>query len=855
MNPQEFCREKGYMSTLLLTYDFDPLFFERVGLRNLWLGDTGDIIVLADARRLSECSSRWPGQLRNLGRRYQLLPAATTGAFHPKVILRVGENGGAVWLGSGNVTFGGWGGNKELGVAWAFGPGNKDTGTWLAAMLERYSSWCPSGLQHDVLRRMRDTPWVQSSAADNRGGSDPLLTSYGGSSLSSQLRLRWAGRRFSEAWMATGSTDENGALLRWLHGEFGVRQARVIVDQNRSEFLAGKIAALPLEAEVMQHPDPRTLHAKFLWLNGPDGPAAIVGSANCSAAAWLLAPDAGGNIEAVVVYDRARPAQFSSVLDLFHSGELTSVRLKTSKSPVKKKTASASTGTILGEIVWEVSSGEVRVRFGRVERAIIAVTLKVDGTTVSMHAVEPTGIIWVAEVPELFAKPESVFVDFEVQFSDGAISRIRGWVNDLTELRHASRGRRVAETLLSLARVQTTTEQQRVVTSLQRIGLALLSEPEAFPDPLSTTDKASKSRPAENGTHPENINPDDFVRSIDEVHPSQTITPGQRPHHSVSLFGVMRALFGAEESQGPEDGIEADPVKSSGGSPTKKPRPRVKPQVPETELPRPEERYINRLHNHMDMFLERLSSDDFSEQCTATQLVQAAAYPIAVATLGLRGGWTDKDAAGGWIRQVCDALFNIKLKHTGLLATVSARYVEQGRITDFERVVGDGTLWLALLSSLGSLMRKDDNTGLEKALALRAVYTSRDLIASGSAGRMGALLGQIDEERAQTVLRGAPEVVKLLDKLESYLLRHWDELMSAQETARPLYEVGDLLWHPKPGWSEVCEETQWGYVMDAYLHMRAYTTRVSSKFYLNVTKAVEHDGKLAMNLENVCGSS
>jgi hypothetical protein len=85
------------------------------------------------------------------------------------------------------------------------------------------------------------------------------------------------------------------------------------------------------------------------------------------------------------------------------------------------------------------------------------------------------------------------------------------------------------------------------------------------------------------------------------------------------------------------------------------------------------------------------------------------------------------------------------------------------------------------------------------------------------------------------------------------MLRRWDYLTKAQETARPLYEVGDLLWNPKPGWAEVWEETQWGYTTEAYLHMRAYCTRVSSKFFLNVTKAAKGDEKLAENLGEICG--
>lgn len=110
MNPREFCSLPGYTAALFLTYDFDPVFFERVVLRELWAGGTGDIVVVADRSRVDASLDRWGGGVVHLGRRYQLIPAAVEGPFHPKVILRAGPEGVIAWVGSGNLTFGGWGG-------------------------------------------------------------------------------------------------------------------------------------------------------------------------------------------------------------------------------------------------------------------------------------------------------------------------------------------------------------------------------------------------------------------------------------------------------------------------------------------------------------------------------------------------------------------------------------------------------------------------------------------------------------------------------------------------------------------------------------------------------------------------
>src|SRR4051812_12866385 len=120
-SPREFCRLPKAHTTILLTYNFDAIFFERVVLNDLWAGGTGDVLVVADPVQISAAVSSWGGQLKHLGRSYQLFPATTQGRFHPKVILRLSKEGGFVWVGSGNLTHGGWGGNRELCAAWEVG--------------------------------------------------------------------------------------------------------------------------------------------------------------------------------------------------------------------------------------------------------------------------------------------------------------------------------------------------------------------------------------------------------------------------------------------------------------------------------------------------------------------------------------------------------------------------------------------------------------------------------------------------------------------------------------------------------------------------------------------------------------
>lgn len=315
MNPRLFCRERAYHKALLLTYSFDPIFFEQVVLPDLWAGRSSDILVLGDRGEIETSFQFAAGQLWNLGKQYLLAGADVAGAFHPKVFLRLGPKDGIVMVGSGNVTSSGWGGNQELGTAWMVGPDHIDKGGWLHSFLDDVLTWCQGDLERDAVHRFKDVPWLSLTPPDTSATS-PVLHSCGTRSLAKELARRWTGRRFNEVKILTGSTDESGAFLRWAQTTFGVTRATIALTPASASFVAGKLADLPLDLGLIEAPPDRPLHAKFYWFEGPDGPAAVMGSANCSAAAWLPAPDSAGNVEAIVVYDRPEAQDFDSALGM-----------------------------------------------------------------------------------------------------------------------------------------------------------------------------------------------------------------------------------------------------------------------------------------------------------------------------------------------------------------------------------------------------------------------------------------------------------------------------------------------------------------------------------------------------------
>jgi hypothetical protein len=91
---------------IFLTYTCDLPFFEAFVLPLLIQQGAQHITIAADGPSLAERLPLWleQGEAREAGRSYVVCGVHVPKTFHPKVVLGVGEMGGAVLIGSGNVS-------------------------------------------------------------------------------------------------------------------------------------------------------------------------------------------------------------------------------------------------------------------------------------------------------------------------------------------------------------------------------------------------------------------------------------------------------------------------------------------------------------------------------------------------------------------------------------------------------------------------------------------------------------------------------------------------------------------------------------------------------------------------------
>ena len=849
MNPRLFCREQSFHKTLLLTYSFDPIFFEQVVLPDLWAGRSSDIMVLGDRTQIDVSMELAAGQLWHLGRNYLLAAANHSGAFHPKVFLRLGPKDGLVMLGSGNVTSSGWGGNQELGATWIVGPDHADKGGWLHSFLDSVLSWSSNGLEQDAVRRMQDIPWLRLTPATLETDSAVLYCRQD-RSLASALAQRWAGRQFDEVKILTGSTDESGAFLRWAHSTFGVKRATVALTPAKASFAPDQLEDLPLDLRIIPATTDRSMHAKFYWFDGPGGPAAVMGSANCSAVAWLLAPDNGGNIETLVAYDKPNFDDFESVLSVFAAPAHDPVDVLLPKSVNVIERDAIELVFRLKALLLDRALRRLHAVISPAPESGMIVELLLGGIRLPMECLQGTVGSWGCELPEDISTA-TVFAIVKISRGDEQWNTLPMWVSDVAALEHASHSARLLEPFKGLERSATSSDQRQMLDDLQEVAHALFSDSAAFRDPGFGSGRIDKSK---DGTPAAPVDPADLIVSMEASHDGLP-NLGMAGPGSLSLTGILRLLFDAEgdniaespavQEAETEDGSQHDEDKGA----LKK---NVELVVDEHQPALIEDRFRDRLAAQITTFLTEMSSPEFAERCSATQMVQAVSFPLAVALRGQRRGWVSLEVAEEWALKVFSILFRGKRAGSGgLLRAVEQRYAVDRRLT-FENVVGDGTLWMVLVATLGNANWQGIGASIDKAVALKEVFSAPQLLASAQQSRIVALLGKIRIDEARTyVTELAPVVTRLLTEIDIVLVPVWEACLRDQLARSIGHKIGDFLWRENVGWAVCLIASDGKPGQSIRVRLRGIEKDVMGGFYVNVSELSQRNAALGNLIEKL----
>ncbi len=273
------------------SYGLSLSFFEAVILDAILRQGIGDATILADVAGVRGAMEEYGA--RGAGRTYEVQPVyVTNGCFHPKFLALTSDTEAHLVIGSGNLTFGGWGSNFEC-IEHLHPSFAADAFSDAADFLEQLSDYkyarhraqneCIE-LAHDLRKRVAGSPRTGNlrifhslrisildqlaAAADDLGGAERLAIASPFFSVgSTEMVCDRLGLDHVYLHVHAAGTFEGSAGLNWPSGS----NTRVI----------------PVSIDVLEEEKFRPLHAKVFEVICKRGRIILSGSANATHAALI----------------------------------------------------------------------------------------------------------------------------------------------------------------------------------------------------------------------------------------------------------------------------------------------------------------------------------------------------------------------------------------------------------------------------------------------------------------------------------------------------------------------------------------------------------------------------------------
>lgn len=282
---------KKWDQALFTTYALSLTFFETCVLRELRQQKCRQIYVIADVDGYQ--SSLSERRSTRVGHEYRVIPVALPhGVFHPKCTYLSGPDGDALAVGSGNITFGGYGRNLE--VFEILDPKSApESFADFADFLEGL------GKREDII--IPDKTWIQQFATLARRQSlnippetlpQPRLLHSVVSPIIDQIEESVFGQDVSTVTVLSPFHDTDGSAVHKLAKRIGASKVKVALPTRHASettfpFHVAKSWGIDVSAVTPEAESPnRCLHAKWFQIDSPGSDTiTVTGSINATSKA------------------------------------------------------------------------------------------------------------------------------------------------------------------------------------------------------------------------------------------------------------------------------------------------------------------------------------------------------------------------------------------------------------------------------------------------------------------------------------------------------------------------------------------------------------------------------------------
>jgi len=305
-------KAKNVHSIIVLTHNIDFLFIQTVVLKFLKKMGSPSLTIFADAQCVQESYENQKLIIHGLGKRYRVVPVSLDRSydrFHPKAVLLSSHDKASLYVGSGNLTFGGWRQNAEIWNKYD----TKEDGTAVFNAFEDYL--------HGVIKRL---PYTQNiaNAVNNAYNKEtaPWSTNMEESSgLIGRVNTKSSLLEQMKAYVEIGCDkliiqspyfDSEGKTIQQLNELFSPKTIEIYAQNHHSELTEEIISTLEENTSIVptnfihyaqDKPKQAFIHAKYYAFLYPDKAIVFSGSANCSKAAMMTSSIKVGNAELMSV--------------------------------------------------------------------------------------------------------------------------------------------------------------------------------------------------------------------------------------------------------------------------------------------------------------------------------------------------------------------------------------------------------------------------------------------------------------------------------------------------------------------------------------------------------------------------
>lgn len=290
-----------WSSLFFTTYALSLSFFEAVVLDAIVRGQIESSLILADVAGVRSAMSELGAQ--GIGRAYDLEPVSVTnGCFHPKLLSLTSKTDAHIVIGSGNLTFGGWGSNLECveHLHPSFAP---DAFIDVAGFLRNIAS--SSRIKHEASEQSLQLADDLASRARNVGRTGSIRAIHNvGNSIIDQI-ADFADELGGATKLTAAAPFFDGFAIEELCNRLGVSHAYVhvhdggtVIGTAGTNWPSARSGArtIPVKLTFLEESNSRYLHAKLFEVICRRGRLLVSGSSN----ATLAGLEADRNVELCV---------------------------------------------------------------------------------------------------------------------------------------------------------------------------------------------------------------------------------------------------------------------------------------------------------------------------------------------------------------------------------------------------------------------------------------------------------------------------------------------------------------------------------------------------------------------------